>query len=219
MRSPVGAERAAKAEEIGVELQEARHVGRFQRTGQPDEQAVLASRLHEGRQSGDIGVHQEPARALAGGVDHQPGKTRRGDRRDELGEIAVAVGEDDADEARPDRDAGQDAQHVGPVVAGKQADLDVVDPRRCDLPDCRRDDIRLHGKVAGHRAHRPAALDRGDRGGDPRRRQGAEHAGRRILQVDDIGAAGDGDFRFVRAGHAGEHHGHAEDPIVRAEAA
>ena len=163
------AERAAKAEEIRLEREEARHVRRLQPAGEADEQAVLARAAFTKAASAGMSacVSSRPA-PLSAVSSITPGKAGRGEVRNEAEAVALAVGEEHADEARrlrPPRPAHRSAPAA--ACSGRQADLDVIDAGRGDLLDRRRDGLRLHRQVAGHRARPAAAGDRGDRRLDP----------------------------------------------------
>ena len=122
--------------------------------------------------------------------------------------IALAVGEQAADKALRLGECGQftDRSEL-PIQRREQADLDVVDAGRRDLPYRRDNRAGRRIRVAGDCAGRAAAIDGGERFPDARDRQRAERAGGGILQVDDVGAAGDGDLGLFGTGHAGEHRG------------
>ena len=150
---------------------------------------------------------EQAAAALVRSVEHDTEKAVFGQHRDQLG-IRFLVGEQDGDQPRAGRQWRQRAGAGRPVPAGEEADLDHVDAGGRRLCGPRAQDLRLHRQIAEHSAHRPAAGDRRHRGTHDPGWHGAERAGGGVLEVDDVGTAGERHLGFGRAGHAGQHLGH-----------
>ena len=148
-------------------------------------------------------MFQKPARSLVERVEHDAGKAGFGQRRDKR-DIRLRVGKEHRDEAGGCRDLGQGLDDGARCegLGGKQADLDEIGgPARFDSGQNRR---RLHGAVAGDRRDRLFAGQGINRLRKHIRRNGAERAVGRVLQIDDVGAGGACDQGFLRACHAGK---------------
>lgn len=153
-------------------------------------------------------MRAQPAATLVGRIEHHPDQAAVAAADDKI-EIRRLVGEDHGDDAEAARSADrQGIETCRAIAAGKYADLDDVDAERADARHGLAHGVRLHRQVADGRAGRPLPGDARDRFDDDRVRQGAESAARRLLEIDDVGAGGERDFRLGRAGDAGEHAGH-----------
>ena len=150
---------------------------------------------------------RERPRGFVRGVEHHAVEPGSGAARDER-EIRRAVGEQHGDEA--------DAVARGPAerrqrrrgVAGEDAELDDVDAGRRHRSHGGQHRRRRERQVADGGADRAASGDgvadrRDGRIGEPPQR-----ALRRLLEIDDVGAAGEGALRFAGGAHARQQLGH-----------
>ena len=211
------AERAAKAEKIRLERQEARHVRRLQPAGEADEQTALLRGASRRRRARECRHAKAAGRRLVGRIEHHAGKAGFGERRDQ----AKRSGSRSANRQATSRVAAAASVNASMTAScfslgREEADLDVIDAGCRDLLD------RGEGSA---RAPSPDRRSRRSSGGagrsaatSPSMRaigSDAERAGRGILHVDDVGAAGDGDLRLLRAGDAGEHRRHCDASLGR----
>jgi hypothetical protein len=205
------AQRAAEAEIVGLQQQQARDVGRFQRAGEADEQVVLSRRGDEVAQTRDIHVVEEAAAALIGRVEHRAGEVGfRHHRQQRV--VGAAIREHDANDLGLAREGRERPDAVLALRSGKQPDLNVVDAGLRHARRCRQDRIGLHRQVAGDRARRSPACDCLDRRPHHLRRQRAEGAASGVLEIDDVGAVRERDLGLVGSVHAGEEQRHGTTP-------
>ena len=122
--------------------------------------------------------------------------------------IALTVGEQASDKPLRLGECGQftDRSEL-PIQRREQADLDVVDAGRRDLPYRRDNRAGRRIRVTADCTGGSAATDGGERFPDACEGQRSERAGGWVLQVDDVGTAANRDLGLFGTGHACEHRG------------
>ena len=109
-------QRATKAEEIGRQQQQSRHVRRFQRSGEAGHEVVRTARAYELAERRGIGVIEQTAGTLPGRIEHGTGKPRLAHQWQEV-EIGVAIRKHHPDDGGAARDRCQRANAVGAADA------------------------------------------------------------------------------------------------------
>lgn len=155
--STAAAQGAAKAEIVGSECAQGRHVSRGQGAGKADQEAEAPGFADETREL-RLGEGATQALAtLARGVEHDAGETGRGELAETV-ERGRTVGEEHRDQAEVGGERGEGGEGSR-EIARKDPDLDVVDTGRADLDDPGRHLPGNERQVADRGADRTAASD------------------------------------------------------------
>lgn len=151
--------------------------------------------------------------AFVGGIEHDAVETGLGAARDEV-EIERTVGEEHGDEANACSCHFGKRRQGRRRIAFEEAELDDVDAGRRHGAHRGGDGNGFERLVADGGAHRPPSGERRENGADGCVGQSAEGAGRRLLEVDDVGAARKCRERLRGRAHAGEEPGHPRSLVV-----
>ncbi len=150
--------------------------------------------------------------ALVGGVEHHAVEAGIGAAMDQI-EIGLPVGKADGDEtdALARRGAKRRKRRCG--VAGEDAELDDVDAGLGHGANRGKDRRRGERQIADRGTGRPPSRNRRQRGAEHPLGQPPQRACFRLLQIDDVGAAGDGGQRLHRRADACQQLRHAVSPF------
>jgi hypothetical protein len=160
-------------------------------------------------------VTGEGARALVGGVEHHAVEARIGAAADEI-EIRPPIGKADGDETDAvARRRGQRRQRRR-RVAREDTEFDDVDAGRGHGADRGEDRRRRERLIADRRTRRPPPGDRRQHGAHDLVGEPPQGARLRLLEIDDVGAAGDGDERLRGRANACQKLGHGAPPCCAA---
>ena len=151
-------------------------------------------------------IEQPPLR-LVRGIDHRSVEAVLGEDRQEF-EIRREIREQDGNQFRPRGKRRERRRTRRDISRRKEADLHEVHAGRGNLLGLGPYGFGLHRQVAADRAGGAASGDQRHGLTDGVRGDRAERAGLRILQVDDVDAAGNRDLRLRDTGDAGQHFGH-----------
>ena len=137
----------------------------------------------------------ERAGAFIGGVEHHAVEPRIGTTADES-EVRPPVGKADGDETDPVARGRAERRERRRRIAGEDAELDDVDAGLGHGANRGEDRRRRERLIADRGAGRPPPRHRRQRGvqhivGEP-----PQGTGLRLFEIDDVGAAGDGDERL-----------------------
>ena len=122
-------------------------------------------------------------------------------------ECGEGIGEQHQDEAEFPRVAREPLEAALGIAAGEDAELHVIDAERGGIAYGGADAVAVEGEIADGGADRRAARDLPDASGNAFGGERAERALAGILQIDDVGAGGERQFRFFGVAHAGEEQG------------
>lgn len=150
----------------------------------------------------------QTAAALVGGIEHDPGKPEIARPLDQR-EVQSLIGEHHKDDAPPaPRFVGEHLKAGLAVAPGKQTDLDDVDAEPGGPRHRRGDSPGHHRQIPDRGTDGAPTGDPRDDGADRLSRQRAQGARRRILEIDQVGAGSQHEFRLLDRGHARQHSRH-----------
>ncbi|GIK97110.1 MAG: hypothetical protein BroJett029_13190 [Alphaproteobacteria bacterium] len=207
-RPAAAAERPPEAEIVGTERQQRRNVGHGERSGEAGQETRRPRAIDEAREPVRPEVTVQAAAPLLRRVEHDARKAEIPRPFDER-EVRPQIGEHDQHDpaALPGRIRQYGEAALG-IAAGEDPHLDDVDAERRRAGYGGGDAAGLHRQIAHRRADAPPAGNMRHHGSDGLRRQCAERAGRRLLEVDEIGAGLEHQRRLLDRPHACQHARH-----------
>ena len=202
----IDAERAAESEHVRTDEKKPRRVGRLERPRKAADEAVHPASGAEVLEARDVEMIEQPACALAPGVEHRSLEAERREPRQDV-EIRLIVGEQDADETRLARKPGEPvAQALDRVAVDGELETVHLGGRERARPV--EQACPLVRRVAEGGARLAASRDLSDDRLRNRKVDGRHRARRGVLEVDDVRAEMNGDVRLGGVRHARQHARH-----------
>src|SRR5271169_857428 len=204
---PARAQGPAKAQDRWSNQQQARHVRRLERSREPGVETMSAAASAERLEFGWSSIVQEPLAALLGCVEQDALEADSAQVRQAI-EIRRSVGPQHANKANLRRKRPQSP--IKPVERGTvDRELDRIDASGDERAHALGESFRLVWRRAERRADAPPpGRDRLEASFDRFPRGGRQQPLARVLEVNDVGAAVQGDRRLLAVDDARQHQGH-----------
>jgi hypothetical protein len=168
--------------------------------------------LDEVREHAPGQMRPQRARPLVGSIEHHPEEPGPGEVGDAQ-KRRIAVGEQHRDQSHARSGERFERPERAVEIAREHTDLDDVDGRVRHRPHACRHHRWIQRQIADGGAQRPPSAETAYGFRERGQRPGAQGPFRRVLEVEDVGTAGESEGGFVDVGDAREQGGQGRASI------